>query len=282
MKRLLVGVDGSTGSESALRWAVQISQQTGAGIVAVHAYQRPFIEMTRGRHDRLVEERTTFLEGEWIRPSVDAGVAVETRLIEGDQRDVITSLTGNGSVDLAVLGRSGRGGEPGMAHLGSVVEHAAHHTRCPLAVIPSNVSLPVRLIAIGLDGSAESSTAVDWCAHFAADVGASVIALSVDEPVLEWTPSWDDQNWRRTVEHDLEAMVAPIRSHGVHVEVVAVRDFRPADGLLDVAAARGADLLVIGTRGAGGFSGLRVGGVAMKVLHKASLPLVLVPPPETS
>jgi nucleotide-binding universal stress UspA family protein len=39
-----------------------------------------------------------------------------------------------------------------------------------------------------------------------------------------------------------------------------------------------ADLLVIGTRGAGRFSGVRIGGVAMKVLHQASLPVVLVPP----
>lgn len=280
MKRFLVGVDGSAGSETALRWAVQVSKQTGADILAVHAYQRPFIEMARDRHETLVEERTTFLENEWTRAARDAGVAVETRLIEGDQRDIVASLTGDEPFDLAVLGRSGRGGGPGLIHLGSVVEHAAHHTRCPLAIIPTNVELPVRLIAIGLDGSAESAAAVDWCARFAADVGAAVIALSVDEPVLEWTPSWDDKNWRRTVEHDLEALATPIRSQGVHVEVVAVRDFRPADGLLDVATARGADLLVIGTRGAGGFSGLRVGGVAMKVLHKASIPLVLVPPPE--
>jgi nucleotide-binding universal stress UspA family protein len=51
-----------------------------------------------------------------------------------------------------------------------------------------------------------------------------------------------------------------------------------ADTLLDVAAEVHADLLVVGTRGLGGFTGLRIGGVALAVLHRCDRPVVLVPP----
>jgi nucleotide-binding universal stress UspA family protein len=69
-----------------------------------------------------------------------------------------------------------------------------------------------------------------------------------------------------------------LREAGIDVATIASEDRHPADGLLAVASANKADVIVLGTRGAGGFDGLRLGGFALRVLHRARLPLVLVPP----
>jgi nucleotide-binding universal stress UspA family protein len=64
---------------------------------------------------------------------------------------------------------------------------------------------------------------------------------------------------------------------GVSLEPVARPRARPATGLLTAAGDHESDLLVIGTRGLGGFLGLRIGGTALRVLHRSEIPLVLVP-----
>ena len=86
-----------------------------------------------------------------------------------------------------------------------------------------------------------------------------MIAVTVEEPIVVWTPSWDERNWRRDVERDIETWVAPLADAGVSVEAVASEKPASGDGLVGVASARAADLLVLGTRGLGGFTGLRFG-----------------------
>ena len=59
---------------------------------------------------------------------------------------------------------------------------------------------------------------------------------------------------------------------------VEVVEADPAHTLIDCAQRHNSDLIVVGTRGAGGFHGLRLGSVALKILHHATRPVVLVPP----
>jgi nucleotide-binding universal stress UspA family protein len=68
-----------------------------------------------------------------------------------------------------------------------------------------------------------------------------------------------------------------LASAGVAVDTVVEEELHPADGLLGAVDDHDGDLLVVGARGARGFVGLRAGGVAMKVLHRAGVPIVLIP-----
>ncbi|MGB5759886.1 MAG: universal stress protein [Acidimicrobiales bacterium] len=278
MQRFVVGVDESAAAAAALRWAGGLAATAGAEIVAVNAFPNPWAEMRPEDQERLIDDRQQLLAGEWTRPATDAAASVRTTLRQGDPRDVLLTVAEAEEADLVVLGRTGGGGGPGFLHLGSVVEHAAHHLGRPLAVIPSTASGPIERIILGVDGSADSLVAVNWCAELARVTEATVVAVSVWEPYIEWTPSSSAANWRRDLELRIAEWVTPISEAGVTVEYVAQRDLHPCDGLLGVASARAGDVLVLGARGAGGFLGLRVGGVAMKVLHRASMPVVLVPP----
>lgn len=256
-------------------WTGQLAKPLGADVVAVNSFRSPYAEAPGDEHRRLLAQREEQL-GKWIRSAEGAVVEVVGLVREGDPRRVLLDEC-DAQGDLLVLGRTGLGGGPGFLHLGSVVEYAAHHTPIPLAVIPPNRVGPVDRIVIGVDGSPASLAAVAWLSEVAPALGASVIAVEVEEPYLEWTPPTSPKNWRRDVEHHLVEWTAPVHEAGADVLPIAQRDLHPADGLLGVAAARHGDLLVVGTRGLGGFTGLRAGGVALKVLHRANIPLVLVP-----
>jgi nucleotide-binding universal stress UspA family protein len=282
MHRIVIGVDGSPASDAALRWAGQMARATGVKLTAVHAHRRPSAEITPDDDERMLDERPDTMVTKWIRPVEELGIDITTQVIEGDPRTSVLTFVDDDRPDLLVLGRTGAGGGPGFLHLGSVVEHVAHHVSCPLAVIPPGNAGPIERIVLGVDGSQRSAAAVRWCAELAGPLGAEVVAVTVDEPIAEWTPSSDERNWRRSAERDIAGWIEPISALDVSCSAVASENLHPADGLLGVASARSADLLVIGTRGAGGFVGLRFGGVAMKVLHRASLPVVLVPPGDAS
>ena len=278
MKRIMVGLDGSAASTAAVRWTATLASATGAELVGLHAYRNPYAEVPVDEHERMLAERAQIIDQQWLRPAVEAGVRVRSQIVEGDPRRMLPATAQDGDVDLLVLGRGDQGVKPGFFHLGSVVEHIAHDARQPLAVIPADATAISREIVLGLDGSTAAEAATAWCRETARAVGAHVVAVMVREPILEWTPSWDDQNWRRDTEHDLAKWTAHLTEAGLDVALAPTENLHPVDGLLGIAAGRGADLLVIGTRGAGGFFGLRFGGVAMKMLHRATIPLVMVPP----
>lgn len=277
MEQFVVGVDGSAASTAALRFATQLAAGGRAEILAVHAYEQPYAEVPPEDHERQLAERSALLSDSWARAARDAGVSVHTRIHEGDPRAIVDIANSDGA-DLLVLGRTGSGTGPGFLHLGSVVEHAAHHAHTALAVVPPHVSSPVARVVIGVDGSPESAAALTWFADHAATLDSEVIGVFVEEPVAARDQGSRSDDWPRNVERQISRWTSGLTAAGVSVAPIAKRDIHPADGLLGVASAHRAELLVVGTRGAGRFSGIRIGGVAMKVLHQASLPVVLVPP----
>ena len=277
MKQIVIGLDGSKAGFAALRWGTQLALATESTLTALNAFQRPYMEIDVPELEQMLKERHVDVD-EWMQFAIDAGVTVRSEVVEGDPRFVVTEFADRDNTDLVVLGRSGRGGSPGWLHVGSVVEHAAHHLTTPFAVIPADAHDKIQRIVVGLDGSPASTAAAEWVAAVAPEVGAHVIAVTVEEPIFEWTPSWDTNNWRRDAVRSLETWSRPISATGVGLDLVPAERFYPVDGLLGVAARVDTDLLVVGTRGTGGFLGLRMGGVALKLLHRASMPLVLVPP----
>jgi nucleotide-binding universal stress UspA family protein len=270
MERIVVGVDGSSSAGAALRWAAEIAVGSGSGLTVLHAYHNPYSEVSPEMHRQLMDERAALLADDWSRPAHDAGAAVETRIVEGDPRQVLLDLGGGGEADLIVLGRGGAGGSPGLLHVGSVVEHLAHHAHVPLAVIPQGSGGPIGAILVGLDGSDASAAAARWTAALASSIEAEVIAVNVADPRVE--------HLQHEAQRHLAAWISPMTDAGVGVDARVVPHQGAASGLLEAVAEHGATLCVVGTRGAGGFIGLRFGGVAMKMLHHATTPLVLVPP----
>jgi len=138
------------------------------------------------------------------------------------------------------------------------------------------------LIVAGVDGSEESKRALRWALAEARLRGARLRA------VYAWTypftagPGYmqpldpDLQgSLQKEAEHMLDEALAEVGTEGVEVERAAVEG--PPAAML-VEAAEGADLLVVGSRGRGGFSGLLLGSVSQQCAHHAPCPVVIVPP----
>jgi nucleotide-binding universal stress UspA family protein len=276
MKRVLVGTDGSPVAGDALRWASNLARSHDAELLVVTC-RRP----QRGRDAGHRDESDGDLEQQlaaWVEPVRAEGAPVRTSIVRDDPRQGLLQAAEAEDADLVVVGRTGHGG-PRVLQLNSTAEHLAHHADRPLAVIAARAQPRLRRIVVGFDSSDNARAAARWAADTATRTGAAVDVVSVWQPVVEWTRTDNPRHWRR--EHEAfirQRWASELFDTGVEVDVHAVRGTRPAASVLRVAGRTDADVIVMGMRGLGGFSGLRIGGVALRTLHRARRSVVLVPP----
>lgn len=133
---------------------------------------------------------------------------------------------------------------------------------------------------VGVDGSDASVEAVQWAVRYAGLVGADVEAVTtwafpVASGALLDTIDWE-QN-ARDIQHAALAQALPDGSDHVIRTIV---EEHPAAAL--VAAAVGAELLVVGSRGHGAFAGMLLGSVSQHVVAHAPCPVVVVRPESSS
>ena len=138
-------------------------------------------------------------------------------------------------------------------------------------------------ITVGIDGSEHSVRALEWAANEAAVRHAPLTVLTVHlVPQSGWTgnpiilpqDSKDVEEERQGAEEMTLKVTSQLgEARPASVTVRAVSGF-PAQELIE--ASRGADLMVVGSRGAGGFVKLVAGSVSNQVVHHAHCPVVVV------
>jgi len=138
-------------------------------------------------------------------------------------------------------------------------------------------------ITVGIDGSAHSSHVLEWALKEGATRHAPVTVLTVHSvPMNGWTGNAimlprdaDDNESERLAAEELTAKALSQLGDAQpsSVTVRAIIGF-PADELIE--ASRTADLMVVGSRGAGGFARLVIGSVSSQVAHHAHCPVVVV------
>jgi nucleotide-binding universal stress UspA family protein len=140
-------------------------------------------------------------------------------------------------------------------------------------------------IVVGVDGSRQSQQALLWAAHFATIFGAGLDVVTCWEyPASygwaaiapEWSPS---QDMEKVLDDTVRAVFGDQPPQGMQLQVL---EGGAARVLLD--ACRGAVMLVVGSRGHGGFAGLLLGSVSASVAEHSSCPVFIVhgdqaPPP---
>ena len=131
-------------------------------------------------------------------------------------------------------------------------------------------------VVVGVDGSEGSARALRWAFEEARRRGArlqAVFAWSyLDQPEGRFDAAYGEDDAGRQLDEALDAVAGDFDD--VDVERVVVCDLA-ARALLD--ASRDADLLVVGSRGVGGFKGLLLGSVGQQVVQHAPCPVVVVP-----
>jgi len=143
----------------------------------------------------------------------------------------------------------------------------------------------MRRFVVGIDGSAESRRALAWALEAAREAGATLDVVHVWSWSVATYPGFGVPVTSETIteighaaEETAQAVVDEVVGPDPDVEVrLAVVEGAPAACLIE--AADGADLLVVGSRGRGGFTGLLLGSVSQQCAHHARCPLVIVPSP---
>jgi nucleotide-binding universal stress UspA family protein len=224
------------------------------------------------RHDaeRLLAEAAV------LAAQTDPSVKVTTELVEGMPAPLLLALAE--SAELVVLGDRGLGGFTGLL-IGSVAVQVAAHSPVPVLVARGVLGYSGPVI-VGVEGSPESSNAVEAAFREAELRRADLLAVHT------WTspagagpgdmlPLVYDFDATQADEERLSAEVlAGHGSSGVNVRQHTVRG-RPARVL--VRLSENAQLIVVGSRGRGGFTGLLLGSTSQQVLHHSRCPVMIVP-----
>jgi nucleotide-binding universal stress UspA family protein len=139
-------------------------------------------------------------------------------------------------------------------------------------------------IIVGIDGSDHSRHALDWAIREAAVRHAPLTVFTVQQAVIgywgspELYPGDEDlaEQGRKSAQEETDSALEKI-GHESRPSSITVRAATglPAEALLEAAA--DADMLVVGSRGAGGFKRLLMGSVSTQVTHHAPCPVVVIP-----
>jgi nucleotide-binding universal stress UspA family protein len=287
MAGIVVGVDASPDSAAALRWAAQEARARATTLIAVHAYWVPLAyvqdDFSVGRIDpELHRQAEAALEGPLDEAGpVLSGLEVERRLRPGLAAPALIEEAA--SADLLVIGRRGAGGFEGLA-LGATAEHCARHAPGPTVVVPAPERPRRGRILVGVDGSGCARGALAWATAYATRHHADIDVVGVYETYSAPGPfggefmriasPGSEQRFRRAARQATEDAVAAIEAPaGIRVET-SVAEGHPAKVLIE--RSKETDLVVVGSRGLGGFTGLLLGSVSRQLLHHAHAPIAIV------
>lgn len=281
---VVVGYDGSEHSGWAVRKAAEEARSRGLALEVVTAWDQPTVDLGMG-------------SGAVIDPNLSDVVAQRAAAIAAEGAALVdgidvtaTAVVGPAAAALVERGRQaqllvvGSHGRHAVADLlvGGVSRQVATHARCPVLVVRSGAPVH-RRIAVGIDGSEQAARALDFAFEQASRRGAglrvihawdvSVIGFDADSGVYPEGGILDDV---RDAETRLSAEILAghtARYPDVVVEVCVTRG-QPARVLIE--QSQECDLLVLGSRGRGGFAALVLGSVSHRVLHRAHCDLAIV------
>ncbi|MFM7253943.1 MAG: universal stress protein [Ilumatobacteraceae bacterium] len=285
--RVVVGVDGTEGSIEALRWGaheaarrrcplhvmtcVELPVSVEAGIVgSAHGVGSSMDDMVHQRE--VVNRRAVDLAR-----SFGLGVEVSGETVLGAPGYAVASAASED--DIVVVGATSHPGRLTDV-LGSVATVVAYRAHGPVVVVhgADRPSPDIDRIVVGIDGSECSDEALRWAVDEAARTSAElelVHAWSYPYPNGRHGASDPRHEMRVDAMRMLEAAECQARTRCQHVRVHSVvSEDNPAKAIID--AGRSADLVVVGSRGRGGFAALLLGSTSRAVLQHASVPVALV------
>jgi len=206
---------------------------------------------------------------------------VETRLAEGPTVEAL--LEDAQQARLVVLGSRGIGGWSGLL-VGSVTVQVTTHAPCPVVVIPYDLRPHAHegpTVVVGVDGSKASAHAIDFAFAQAEALHATVAAVHTwTSPFLTYA---DGASMLQFDEDKIEDEARLLVAESVAGAATEHPDVRWTTELATGSAAQAlvrrsesADLIVVGSRGRGGFTGLLLGSVSQSVLHHTQCPIAIV------
>ena len=286
---LVVGIDGSEESASALAWAVEDARRRQLELELVYGLAIPVVSdaygmvMTRPDIDELCRYSEGLLAAARASAeAMDPGVPVRTRLLNGPPAAVLIDASKEATG--LVVGSRGIGAISGRM-LGSVAVRVAAKACCPVYVIPTSYD-PAAAdgdpVVVGVDGSAYGDAALrlgfdearcrDAPLRVVVAYHVPWLARPVEPKLIAEFQSSETQLAQRTADEAL-ARVRTEADSAIPTDV-RLQECHPEEALIN--AGKDALLTVVGSRGRAALSRALLGSVSRAVLQEATRPVAVV------
>ena len=290
-RTVVVGTDGSSPAAEALAWALEEAHRRRLPLHVVSAWspsQDPQETQWLATMTSVSELQSALTDelAAAVRAVVERSdhheVPISTRLVYGHPAKVLIDESGENR--LLVVGSRGRGALAGLI-LGSVSQACAQYARGPVIVVRGSAPTDgIGRVVVGVDGSADSLVALRFAASAARLRGASLEVVHVWQdtdhaahgrfvPPGESAKAQADRKWQSILRSTL-AIAADVEIISNHVSGYA-------QSVL-LKASEGAALLVVGSRGRGGWAGLLLGSVSLHCITLSACPVAVIRAPATA
>jgi nucleotide-binding universal stress UspA family protein len=136
--RIVLGVDGSSGADAAIRWVAAHGPDLDAEVAAVHVVPRTElwgIAALQIDGDSVLETRRSLLQGQWTAPLRSAGLRVSTQLMRGDPAAQLCARAEALDADLLIIGATCHTALHDL--LGGTAHKIANHARTAVVLVPA-------------------------------------------------------------------------------------------------------------------------------------------------
>lgn len=268
MNPIVVAFGEHDHASPALQWAAEYAHHSGRPLEVLSVFASSSAEVSTDDFHRLIAERRQRVVDALSEVGAQ-GAFVE--IANGDTVDEIVRFLDDRDVEVVVIGahhlHRRRGGG-----FGSPANQLLHDIAAPvLLVTPEYRALEQGIVVVGVDGSPANHAALAAAVDVAASAHATVHAVFAYDPIDDTFTR--PEGWHRHSD-DVRAMVEKITEVPVELYMTAGH---PTQVLLDHAATESAALIVVGTRGHGGFASLRLGRVPAQLIAQTTTPLLVVP-----
>jgi nucleotide-binding universal stress UspA family protein len=273
-RRIVVGIDFSSGSDEALAHALRLARREGASVtlvhvgvvaeppevpasmaIAAHTYREVLLERLARDRERLAALRERY-EGQ--------GVEISHVVYEGVPVNGVAAAAREAGADLLITGSHGRTGLRRI-WVGSVAEHTVRLAASSVLVARGDApAAGYRRIVVGGDFSRRTDLAVD-----------GAMQLAAADAVVDVVHCWEAPR-AVTDLGDLDTMASHLRSRsGLPLRVIGL-DEAPERGLAEHADRVAADLVVVASHGRRGLDRLLLGSVAEATVRRAACSVLVV------
>jgi nucleotide-binding universal stress UspA family protein len=283
---VIVGFDGSASARVAVRYAANEALLRGCDLHLFHAFGWQLIYQPFGAeydpHERgprvamlnLLEQTARDVERD------DPRLRVQTRLVDGSPGGVLVAASRD--AELLVVGHRGLGGFTGLL-AGSVGIQAAGHAHCPVVVVRGEVGSTEAPVVLGVDGSAGARAAAEAAFAQAQRRRAELLVVHHQSPhtsraQAEAVAAGHDSRLSTVDEFAVSVRGVPERYADVKWRGEVVHGDSAPTALMAAASGTGAGLLVVGSRGVGGFRAMVMGSTSRTLIEHAPCPVMVVPP----
>jgi nucleotide-binding universal stress UspA family protein len=279
---VVAGLDGSDSALRAVRWAAVEAERRGAVLRIVHA-ELPLpadaLDLTGMARTALHDEAMAWVtKAIAVVQEVAPAVEIDTHVKVGTAAWLLEQESRTAA--LVVVGSRGLGGFTGLL-LGSVAVALASHAKCPVVVVRGEDN-ELGSVVVGVNGAPENWFVLDRAFEEAEVRGVALVAVHAWRPPLATARIaesvgvvWSELDTVREALVAQRLAACADRHPGVRVEQHVVHG-SAAQHLAEQAAR--ASLLVVGSRGTGGLSGMLLGSTSQAVIRYAPCPVLLVRP----